>query len=293
MSLVATELRLSTPYIEVACKAWGPEDGRRVFAMHGWLDNAASFNALAEHLCTGPEAVRLVAWDAAGHGRSAHRQSGPYHFIDYMGDVPHCLDALGWDRADLMGHSMGAGIAVMVAGGLPQRISSAVFIEGFGPLSQTPAEAVKRFRQAAVDEQARAPTTARVHSDIEVAVAKRAQVGKMKPDSARALVERAAEAVEGGFRWRSDPRLRITSRQYFGEDVVQAYMRNIGCPCLLIRAEDGWPASKALMDARMACVEDLQVERLAGHHHLHMDDPSPTARAIQAFWRDRSRHEAL
>lgn len=284
MSPTARELTLRTPYVEIACKAWGPADGRRVFAMHGWLDNAASFDALAEILCTGEDAVRLVAWDAPGHGHSGHRETGPYHFMDYMADAAHCLDALGWDQAHLVGHSMGAGIACMLSGGLPERIASAVYIEGLGPLTNPPKQAVTRFRQALLDEAKRAKRSARVYTQLEAAVAKRAELGAMNEESARRLVERAAEIVEGGWRWRSDPRLRITSRHYFDEPVVLAYLANIACPALLIRAKDGWPTDPEMMRVRAEAVPDMRVETLAGHHHLHMDDPAPTAALVLKFW---------
>ncbi|HQC73883.1 MAG TPA: alpha/beta hydrolase, partial [Candidatus Competibacteraceae bacterium] len=70
--MTGTALELSTPYLRLAARAWGPADGLPVLAVHGWLDNAASFDALAPLL---PE-LRLVALDLPGHGHSAHRPPG-------------------------------------------------------------------------------------------------------------------------------------------------------------------------------------------------------------------------
>jgi len=86
----------------------GAAGGTRVLALHGWLDNAASFVPLAAQL---PD-LGLVAIDLPGHGHSAHLPPGTQY--NTPGAICHVLDvadALGWDRFVLLGHSMGAGIA--------------------------------------------------------------------------------------------------------------------------------------------------------------------------------------
>jgi hypothetical protein len=40
---------------------------------------------------------------------------------------------------------------------------------------------------------------------------------------------------------------------------------------------------EAMINARIACVPSIDVVRIAGHHHLHLDDPAPVAAAILAF----------
>ncbi|HFD2264795.1 TPA: alpha/beta hydrolase, partial [Legionella pneumophila] len=41
---------LSIPGLSIACKAWGNPDNPPILALHGWLDNANSFDDIAEHL---------------------------------------------------------------------------------------------------------------------------------------------------------------------------------------------------------------------------------------------------
>ena len=50
---------------------------------------------------------------------------------------------------------------------------------------------------------------------------------------------------------------------------------------LISRSETELP--DAVFDARIARVRDIDVVRIAGHHHLHLDDPQPVASAILAF----------
>src|SRR5690606_2312769 len=106
--------------------AFGPRDGRPVLALHGWLDNAATFVPLAPLL---PE-LRIYALDLPGHGRSSHRPPGArYHYVDWVGDVIEAADALGLDRFALLGHSMGAGISILTAGTFPERVERLALIE--------------------------------------------------------------------------------------------------------------------------------------------------------------------
>ena len=70
--------------LSIAARRSGDPDGPKLLALHGWLDNAASFEPLAEYFADHD----LVAIDLPGHGRSSHRADGAwYHFIDYASDV--------------------------------------------------------------------------------------------------------------------------------------------------------------------------------------------------------------
>ncbi|NWR53989.1 SEHL2 protein, partial [Bucorvus abyssinicus] len=100
-----SELKFPVPWGHVAAKAWGPSEGHPVLCLHGWLDNANSFDKLIPLL---PRDCYYVAMDFSGHGLSSHRPAGsPYHFLDYVSDVRRVAAALQWRRFTLMGHSMG------------------------------------------------------------------------------------------------------------------------------------------------------------------------------------------
>ncbi|NXL76103.1 SEHL2 protein, partial [Leptocoma aspasia] len=124
-----SELKFPVPWGHVAAKAWGPSEGHPVLCLHGWLDNANTFDKLipllprgrsgssrwlvlcgrAAHLILFPfQGCYYVAMDFSGHGLSSHRPAGcSYHFLDYVTDVCRVAAALQWRRFTLMGHSMG------------------------------------------------------------------------------------------------------------------------------------------------------------------------------------------
>ncbi|MGH8605107.1 MAG: alpha/beta fold hydrolase, partial [Gammaproteobacteria bacterium] len=64
-----------TPSGRFTAKRWGSDQGAPLIALHGWLDNAASFDPLASYL----DEFDLVALDLAGHGLSDHRPKGVHY----------------------------------------------------------------------------------------------------------------------------------------------------------------------------------------------------------------------
>ena len=74
---------LSLAQGRLAALSWGRADAPTWLALHGWLDNAASFTRLAPLLVEALD-IRIVALDFRGHGHSAHApQGGDYALCDY------------------------------------------------------------------------------------------------------------------------------------------------------------------------------------------------------------------
>lgn len=279
----AEEIRIEAGTLTLAARTWGRPEDPPVMALHGWLDNAASFDALAPLL----PGVHLVALDLPGHGGSDHRPPGtPYHLIDYVADVRAAADAFGWSRFTLLGHSLGGGIATLMAGALPERIDRLALIEALGPLTASASDAPEYLARALAQERPATAGAPRAHPDLERMVEARRSAGGMSAAAARRLVERGTRSTPEGFSWRSDPRLRDPSRQYLTESQVLAYLKAIRAPVSLVVAEEGLiPIDHPGFQRRREAVAELQVDRLPGHHHLHLDDPEPVAARLGDFLR--------
>eukprot|EP00960_Hanusia_phi_P017132 504148-Hanusia_phi.AAC.1 len=119
--------------IQIAVRIWG-EDPKKItnpaerwIAVHGWLDNAGSFDFLAPLLLKkGAKSIAcidlaecenepnlltcvLASWSVdmvvcwlidrlQGHGQSDWRSTGTYHVVDNVADVLYTADALEWKQ---------------------------------------------------------------------------------------------------------------------------------------------------------------------------------------------------
>ncbi len=274
------ELTLETAYLRLAAQRWHVGAPLKVLALHGWLDNAASFATLAPRL-TGCD---LVALDLPGHGRSEHRPPGVhYHFVDFVPDVLAAAGALGWARFAILGHSLGAGIGCFVAAIAPGAVTGLALVEGLGPLSGSPDDDPDRLAEATRQMAAHALREPRVYPDVETAVTARVRAGGVGKTGARLLVERALQPTGGGFAWRSDPRLRYRSPIYLDEAQVLAFLARIRCPAQLLTGADAELAARPEFAARCRAVRGLDHRVLPGGHHLHLDDPGQVVGPLTSF----------
>jgi pimeloyl-ACP methyl ester carboxylesterase len=112
--------------------------GPLVVLQHGLLMDASSWrdsgfiSALADRF-------RVACIDSLGHGFS-DKPSDPdlYDERQRAGDIIAVIDALGYERAHLLGYSMGGWMAVAVAKYHPERLSTLV-IGGWDPVDGLPA----------------------------------------------------------------------------------------------------------------------------------------------------------
>jgi len=270
------DLAIKTPFGELAALQWGDADAPPLLALHGWLDNAASFTRLAPLLA---EHRRVIALDLPGHGHSAHlpERARRYHLVDQVDNVLDFADALGLGRFDLLGHSLGAGIASLTAAAAPARIGRLLLIEGLGTLADDGATVLTRWRDAHAQRSTprRAP---RVFASVDDAVAARVAAGGLDVDEARPIVIRNLQETAGGYAWRSDPRLRLMTPLRIEEAQARRLLAGIEAPVLLLLAEPATPyLPSGMLDARAACVPNIRVERMVGPHHLHIRHPADVA----------------
>ena len=238
MSIALRETTIDIALGRLHALRGGREGAPKVLALHGWLDNAASFVPLAAHL----DDIELVALDLPGHGRSAHLPAGGHYTFEVA--VHHVLDvadALGWQRFRLLGHSMGAGIASLVAAAAPERIDRLVCIEALGGLSDTPDHTAQRMRESVAAARSLADKPMRVFASPEPAIHARMRANQMSEPVARLIVERGIRPAPGGWAWSSDQRLTVPTFVRPVDAQIENVVSGIECPTRVIFADPAQP----------------------------------------------------
>ena len=274
------ELDVYLPYLRLSAQVWGDDHAPPLLALHGWLDNAGSFARLAPLLA---KHWRVVALELPGHGHSDHWPAGTaYHFIDYVRAVLGAIDALGLQRFHLLGHSLGAGVASLVAAARPAHVERLLLVEGLGPIADDGEHTLRRFRDAMAD--APGGRAKRRFPSVDMAISARTLASGLPPEQARPIVMRGLRDMGDGFVWRSDARVNRPSSVRWHEDQVRALLRGIEAPTALLLARPDTPyLPGAQMQARAACVARITVSHMDGGHHLHLEHAEAVAAWVGAL----------
>lgn len=253
--------------LHLAGLSWGEPGDKPLLALHGWLDNAASFACLAPFL-TG---FHVVALDLTGHGQSAHRsKDASYQIWDDLPEILGVLEALGWDTFDLMGHSRGAIIATLLASTYPERVNRLVLLDAVSPEAVAEESFPLQMRKALHDKRRLLAQTNRVFSSVDEAIAYRVERG-LSAAAAKVLVERNLRVCPGGVTWTTDPRLRGASAVKLTEAQIRAVLDALKMPTLLMLAQDASRQLPELADYARRYIKHLTLQTIEGGHHFHME----------------------
>ena len=270
-----TESQWATPTLTLA--GWSQTQSgsdAAVVGLHGWLDNANTWNALAPFV-----SGTFHSLDLRGHGLSEH-VAGAYHIWDSVLDLRAVIQSIG-QPVILLGHSMGAGIASLYAGIFPEDVQQLWLVEGFGPWVEPHLSPRGQLRRAAI-KQSELPSH-RPYPSLDVATRIRAAKGvtPVTEQAIRPVVERGMRQTEQGWVWRADPWLRLASPLKMEPHQVESCLVGIECPVKIALGTRGMLNPSAMLNERLAWVPHAEHRLFAGDHHLHL---SPETARLIADW---------
>ena len=291
------EISFTAPWGVIAAKAWGPEDGKPFLGLHGWLDNANTFDKLAPLL---PDNIRFIAVDFPGHGKSAHRWRGMSYFpFEYVADVKKIVSQLGWEKFSIISHSLGAFVASLYAGCFPNEVENLVLLDYGGyPAwrAYNPADILARYATKMATINLKTP---RVYESVEALAAKREgpfEGNTLGKEAALLLTKRGTSVTKDGVIFSHDPTLRGLVYPFFPPQFsINLILSKIQCAVLVLEATDtvfvvdvGQVTRKERLNVICQHAKFKIWKSVQGGHHFHLDNPGQTAQHIKQFLALRS-----
>ncbi|KAM9324494.1 serine hydrolase-like protein 2 [Gastrophryne carolinensis] len=286
------ELRFKVPWGHLAAKAWGPATGRPVLCLHGWLDNANTFDKLIPLL---PKENYYVALDFSGHGQSSHLPEGVrYQHQDYLSDVHRVTSELGWRKFSIMGHSMGGIVGGMFASLFPEKVQQLVLLDSFGFFPIHSDLLISHLKKLII-HYSRLDAMKKEKVYTSEAALQRLLEGNplLNPDTAKVLIQRGTKTVPGGVVFCRDLRVTIVSNSGVPLAIDQCLqlMKAIQADVNIILAKEGLfndqsqgidaEQGKALLHGFKESLKDrFTCTTVDGNHFVHLNEPEKIAKII-------------
>jgi pimeloyl-ACP methyl ester carboxylesterase len=252
--------------IEGLC--WGDVGLPPLLALHGWLDNAASFSVLAPLL----QEYHVVALDLTGHGKSSRRSpDASYQIWDDLPEIMGVISQLGWTNFELMGHSRGAIISSILASVIPDRVNHLVLLDAVAPQAIAESDFSKQLVKFLKDKPRGLRREGRVYPTMDDAIGARTK-GGLGNEAAQLLAQRSLQPRDDGYMWISDPRLYGASAVKLTQGQNQAVLENLSMPTLLLQAESGLAHTRDIREEADRYIADFYAETVPGGHHFHMEE---------------------
>ena len=253
-----------------------------VILLHGITAQHRAFNTAARQISPSRS---LVGVDLRGRGDSDKPDSG-YGLEAHAGDVMRVLDHLDLETAVLVGHSMGAFVALKTALAYPNRIRSLVLLDGGWPRVEVDPEAMSEDekREAAAIGEGLARAFSRLDMTFESPEkyldfwfpGSGLTLDALPPDLADYYLYDLEETPDGYSPKCSSNAAAEDSRAVGAGAPTLEELGGVGCPVAVVRASDGFfPGSRSLIPdstfRAMSGALDVRREvRLDGANHYTM-----------------------
>ncbi|XP_045323245.1 serine hydrolase-like protein 2 isoform X2 [Leopardus geoffroyi] len=296
---LTSEIKLAVPWGHIAAKLWGSQQGPPVLCLHGWLDNANSFDRLIPLL---PKDFHYVAMDLGGHGLSSHYSPGlPYYQQNFVIEVQRVVAALKWNRFSIMGHSFGGMVGGMYSCTFPEMVDKLILLDTLPfALDYKESENLLTYKRRMIEHVLRIEASQkpqRVLSPAEMLQGFLKNNSHVGEECAQLLLQRGTTQVATGLVLSRDRRISLPehSIDFISRDLLVHFMRKLQAHVLLIKAMQGFYNVRRENDADkevLNLVKDIlksvpkewfQYTEVPGNHYVHMNQPERVAGIIGSF----------
>ena len=263
-------------------KWWGNKNIQPIIAVHGWHDNAGTWDPVCELL---PDNFSVLSIDFPGHGLSSHLPSFlNYYHNDSISVVRRIKKHYGMDKIDLLGHSEGSAACFTYATVFPEDVDSY-----FG---------VDYVTNCYLDNEERAVSLGdRIDEKISIALRNEASTKTYLWEDAKrtwhkafpwSLTEKSTEILmkrgvlkmpDGKYKFSRDQRLKTYDPSVFTLEQTHKLVENIKCHVRLVRGmksilfNTGLKFYPDILEIIEKNAKSFKLYEIDEDHHLHMDVP--------------------
>ena len=176
------DLDLPGDDIRLGATRW-PGVGPPIVLLHGLASQRRFWNLVVPHLVSpAGTGLPVLAVDQRGHG-DADRPAASYALEQVATDLAIALDAIGWSRAVIVGHSWGGAVAATFAARHPDRTLAVLGIDG-GTSPPVPAG----HDRTEIRNRLEPPRLAMPPAELEAMIRSRSTAGTADADAVAAAV---------------------------------------------------------------------------------------------------------
>lgn len=287
------EVQIRVPWGHIAGKWWGTQNVRPILALHGWQDNAGTFDTLIPLL---PDHVGVLAIDFPGHGLSSRLPHGiSYKYIDYIPVLTMIMREYNWDKLSIIGHSMGAIIGFLYGSIFPQKVDMIVAIDAIKP-HIFPDHLYEKILRISLenfivsDERNRDKSEPPSYSyedciqKLYLGTNKSVDVDKCKYLLER-NIQKSTKYPEKYFFTR-DSRVKVIQLMLVSHEVVLELANRISKPLLYVKASGSQTVDPEKWEETMEVLRtkpDFEFYPVDGTHHVHLNEPEKISEVINSF----------
>jgi pimeloyl-ACP methyl ester carboxylesterase len=256
---------------DLAVFQYGDGSGVPVLLIHGVTSSNRAFQLFADSLIARGKAPFAV--DLRGRGDSNNLQA-PFGMKQHAQDMAAVIDHFGWNKPDVIGHSMGGFVAAALVGLFADKVGEVVFADGGVPLPMPPGMTVEQIMPFVLG-----PAMTRLAMEFDSKEAYR-DYWKPQPAFAKGWSSVLDEYVDYDLRGKkasTNPQaVEADSRDLFGDDLIVKSLQGLTKPSIFIKAERGLQNEEGglypmpVLDAVLPNYPMLKLEFLADCNHYDM-----------------------
>jgi pimeloyl-ACP methyl ester carboxylesterase len=281
-------LTISNTGLQVHYRTWGDEGALPLVLIHGLASTLRIWDYVGPVLA---ERYFVAAYDQRGHALSGKPDDG-YDLPTMLADLAGFVDALGFERPVVVGHSWGANLALAYAGEYPGRCAGAALVDGgIYDWQDIPGATWEKVRSELTP-----PDLSRYTLDDIVG---RMQRGALS-DLPRSFIEEYAGSMmavqpDGTIRARLTLHRHLEILRIMYEMRTAELLPRVKCPVLVVQAQDGAPDNERA--ERFLRMKQLGIERVRALvpeakvvwmedtiHDIPLHRPESLAREIMNFF---------